>query len=540
METKEYRLTDICDFQGGTQPPKEEWINEPREGYVRMLQIRDFTQGKAKHIEYVKDNSKINKCDEGDILIGRYGASVGKILTGLAGAYNVAIVKTIPNEEILSKRYLYFVLTGTAFQNFIAAIGSRAAQAGFNKDDLSKYKLHLPSLKHQNQIAEVLEKAQNIIPERKKSINLLDEFLRNTFFKMFGDPIQNQKGWDIKTIESLVKKQKYSLKRGPFGGALKKDIFVSRGYLVYEQYHALNNDFTFERYYIDEEKFQELKAFEVFPGDIIISCSGVYLGKLAIVPQNAKRGIINQALLKITLDKKVIDSNYFVFLFSHNSFKNKFYGNSIGSGVPNFPSMDEFKKFQFIYPPLELQNQFSKIVETTEAIKKQYQQSLQKLENLYNSLSQKAFTGELDIISSTYLEATLKIEPKITAEIHVINKINKEIETFHNNLPHSGASNEVDNKLRQLETELKFRGEVIFDEDYLKYKIVKTKFKNGAFTFQQLWQEITKFPFDETPKYDHISTLLFDWLYEDDPFIKQIFNTETKQIELQLNETTKA
>ena len=96
MEFKKYRLTEICDFKGGSQPPKKEWINEPREGYVRMLQIRDFTQGKEEHIAYVKYSKKIRTCNSDDVLIGRYGASVGKILTGLSGAYNVAILKSIP------------------------------------------------------------------------------------------------------------------------------------------------------------------------------------------------------------------------------------------------------------------------------------------------------------------------------------------------------------------------------------------------------------------------------------------------------------
>lgn len=64
---------------------------------------------------------------------------------------------------------------------------------------------------------------------------------------MFGDPVWNEKGWETRTIEQLVKKEKYALKRGPFGGALKKEIFLPSGYLVYEQFHALNNAFSFAR-----------------------------------------------------------------------------------------------------------------------------------------------------------------------------------------------------------------------------------------------------------------------------------------------------
>jgi len=170
----------------------------------------------------------------------------------------------------------------------------------------------------------------------------------------------------ITDIENLVSETKGAIKRGPFGGALKKDIFVSEGYLVYEQYHALNNDFSMARYFIDEKKFEELKGFKVSPGDVIISCSGVNLGKLAIIPKNAKEGIINQALLKITLNSNIMSNLLFTFIFTNKNFKGKFFGNHRGSGVPNFPPMAVFKKFNFICPPIKLQNQFAQHIEKIE------------------------------------------------------------------------------------------------------------------------------------------------------------------------------
>lgn len=295
------------------------------------------------------------------------------------GKANLEYLRYFLNEADLNKH-----ITGTT-------------RGKLTKSALNSIEVPLPPLETQLHIANILTKAESLIAQRKESIRLLDEYLKSVFLEMFGDPVRNEKGWETRTIEELVINEKWAIKRGPFGGALKKEIFVEDGYLVYEQFHALNNDFSFARYYIDESKFQELKAFEVKSGDIIISCSGVYLGKLAIVPEGAKQGIINQALLKISLDNSKMDNKYFVFLFSHSSFKNEFFGSTRGSGIPNFPPMTEFKKFKFIYPPFELQTRFVQIVENTEALKAQYQQSLQELENLYGSLSQKAFKGELNL-----------------------------------------------------------------------------------------------------------------------------------------------
>src|SRR5690606_33167370 len=125
--------------------------------------------------EYVIKKEGMNTCEEDDILIARYGASVGKILTGLKGTYNVALMKTIPDENKLLKKYLYYYLKSTLFQNYIKNVGTRAAQAGFNKNDLKNLKIFLPSLSIQEKIVNVLDKAQLLIDKRKAQIEALDQ-----------------------------------------------------------------------------------------------------------------------------------------------------------------------------------------------------------------------------------------------------------------------------------------------------------------------------------------------------------------------------
>ena len=92
-EFPEAFFTDYLDISGGTQPPKSQFIHEPKDGYIRFLQIRDFASENTP--TYIPDLKKNKICEEKDIVLGRYGASVGKILTGKAGAYNVACAKII-------------------------------------------------------------------------------------------------------------------------------------------------------------------------------------------------------------------------------------------------------------------------------------------------------------------------------------------------------------------------------------------------------------------------------------------------------------
>src|ERR1035437_4201313 len=128
------KLGDICDFEGGSQPPKSQFIYEKKPGYVRFLQIRDF--GNDKNITFIPDSKKNRGCEQNDILIGRYGASVGKILTSKAGAYNVALMKTIPNLEVLDRSWFYNYLISDEFQSRLLNVADRSAQDGFSKDDI--------------------------------------------------------------------------------------------------------------------------------------------------------------------------------------------------------------------------------------------------------------------------------------------------------------------------------------------------------------------------------------------------------------------
>lgn len=159
---------DVCDFQGGTQPPKDVFVYRPQAGYVRLLQIRDFESD--QHATYIPEETKLRLVSSGDVLIGRYGASVGKILRGLSGAINVAIVRTIPSESNLSKNFLYYLLQGSPFQHFVKSLGGRSAQAGFNKGELSRFLIGLPPFAEQQAIAHVLRTVQRAKEATEKVI----------------------------------------------------------------------------------------------------------------------------------------------------------------------------------------------------------------------------------------------------------------------------------------------------------------------------------------------------------------------------------
>lgn len=139
----------FCDIQGGNQPPKGQFSDKPRPGYVRMFQIRDL--GERPEPVYIPMESTNRFCCEGEILIGRYGASVGKVFWARDGAYNVALAKFIFPTDAMAPGFAFWVLKSSFFQSTILG-ASRSAQAGFNKGDLAAIDLPLPPLAEQKRI----------------------------------------------------------------------------------------------------------------------------------------------------------------------------------------------------------------------------------------------------------------------------------------------------------------------------------------------------------------------------------------------------
>jgi len=399
----------IVDGPFGSNLKIKDYINDG----IPVLQGKNITNNKFKWFDmrFISETKafelKRSTVVLGDILIIKIG-SIGYSaeLTDLKG-YPYAIIpanlaKVTPDESKVMKKYLCFWLNSLFVSRYLKRIASKTAQPALSLTKIKELPLPLPPLDTQKKIATVLDSADQLRQKRKQAIEKLDQLLQSVFLDMFGDPVKNPRGWKYYTLPQLASNDKYAIKRGPFGGALKKEIFVKEGYLVYEQYHAINDDYSLKRYFITKQKYKELKMFKVKPRDLIISCSGVTLGRISEIPPNALPGIINQALLKLSLDRNKINNSYFKCLFRHKSTQNKLFGISRGSGIPNFPSMKEIKLINFMTPPIELQNNFSQILNKIEMLRNNI--NISKLDNIFNSLIQRAFKGELKFNDKAFKE----------------------------------------------------------------------------------------------------------------------------------------
>ncbi|HAT4221607.1 TPA: restriction endonuclease subunit S [Clostridium perfringens] len=357
-------LIDVCDFQGGSQPPKDKWITQYKDGYIRMLQIRDFTQ-KRDERDYVEVSNRIKICKKDDVLIARYGASVGKILTGLEGAYNVAIIKSIPS-KLIDKRYLYYYFNSSYFQNFLKNVGSRAAQAGFNKEDLREAKIFVPKIEHQRNIVSILNKSKNLIERRKNQIEQLDLLVKSKFIEMFGNPITNSKGWNIKLLGEVCE-----MKAGK--NIKSADIYEKNNGKLYPCYGG-NGLRGYVRDYSHDGNIPLIGRQGALCGNVKYAKGKFYATEHAVVT-----------------NPKIEMNTYWLYYILEQLDLNRL---STGAAQPGL-TVGKLKEVELPIAPIGMQNDFENFAKQVDKLKFEMEKSLKELEDNFNSLMNKAFKGEL-------------------------------------------------------------------------------------------------------------------------------------------------
>ena len=148
---------DVLEISGGSQPAKRFFSSVPQKGYVRLYQIRDY--GENPIPVYIPIEYAMKQTEEGDILLARYGGSLGKVFHAEKGAYNVAMAKVIfKDKDLINKDYAYFYYLSDLYQGRLKEI-SRTAQAGFNSSDFNEMYFPLPPYEEQQRIVNAINKA---------------------------------------------------------------------------------------------------------------------------------------------------------------------------------------------------------------------------------------------------------------------------------------------------------------------------------------------------------------------------------------------
>lgn len=271
-------------------------------------------------------------------------------------------------------------------------------------------------------------------------------------------------GWVWVSWDVILRAEKASFRRGPFGGSLKKSIFIpSSDYKVYEQYCPINDDPKFARYFITKEKYEEMKSFSVTAGDFLISCSGS-LGRITQIPLDYDPGVINQALLRVRIDKALMGDEYFLRLFRSPYFQKQIIDNTQGAAMVNVKGVDDLKAIPLPLPPLAEQKVIVEMLEQTLSlaiqIEKQIEIDLRRADRLRQSILKQAFSGQLvpqdpnDEPASVLLErirANASVGADRVRSERVIRKVGASVAPLRKPRPQTEPANIASNKFACLD-----------------------------------------------------------------------------------------
>ena len=293
--------------------------------------------------------------------------------------YNVFSVS-----EELDQEYLYYYLKSDFALQRIRAVATGSVRDNLKLEMLKEFPILLPPKNDQKTIANNLDRVKRIIELRKSEIDKMNELIKARFVEMFGD---KEKAWPVVTIADICKDSR----TGPFGSALHHDEFVNEGIFVLGIDNAVENRFSYNRMrYITEDKYQQLKRYTVYPGDVIITIMGT-VGRSAVIPKDMPKAINTKHLACITPDAGVVDSYFLCNAFQiHPDIKQQLRGQTKGAIMDGL-NLTIIKGLKFRLPPLELQKQFLEFYNQVDKSKVAVQKALEKTQLLFDSLMQQYF-----------------------------------------------------------------------------------------------------------------------------------------------------
>lgn len=393
---KKVRLKEICDLQNGYAFKSTDYIEKSNTLNCRMSNIRP---GAVFDIEYSPKylpDEFVKKYEEfilkdGDIVIAMTDLAGDPKILGVPAEVdtkgkNVLLNQRvgkliIKNKDKIYYSYLKYVLSNPANKEYYKKFAGGGLQLNISKKDILNLEIPIYEINKQMEISNKLNKIQEIINIRKKQIEQLDELIKSQFVEMF---LKNE--FPKEKLENNVEEMFI----GPFGSALKNECFVeeNNGYcVVYEQKHAIYKNIEDFRW-VDKDKYESLKRFNVQPKDIIVSCRGT-IGKTFVIPENAPLGIMHPSIMKIRLKKEKYIPEFFEMVLQHYFLEkeNQTNGATIKMGI----KASTLEKEDFIIPDMELQIKYLTFVKQIHKQKFEIQKSLEETQKLQESLMNKYF-----------------------------------------------------------------------------------------------------------------------------------------------------
>lgn len=390
---EQVRLADCCEIISGATPSTSEksyWGGE-----IAWATPKDLSSLNSKYISgtpqtltelgYSSCSAKLMPAQS---VLFSSRAPIGHVaINTIPMCTNQGFKSLVPDPKRVSPDYLYYWLKANKL--YLQSLGNGATFKEVSKAIIAEVMIPLPELHEQRRIAAVLDKADALRAKRHEAIAKLDQLLQSVFLEMFGDPVTNPKGWPVSTLGELAE----------FENGDRSSNYPSKGDIVSEGILFLSTkNITDQRLdlrdtqFITEEKFKSLSRGKIQKGDLVITLRGT-LGACCIFDGVYDFAFIN-AQMMIMRPRLGINSVFLHAVITSAAIQEKIQGSFTGAAVPQLTS-GGIAQLGLYRPPTDLQFRFSEIALMLQAHKRELCMSLSLVDDLFQSLQQKGFSGAL-------------------------------------------------------------------------------------------------------------------------------------------------
>ena len=356
--------------------------------FHKSFEIRSFTE-KEKNKLIARDN---------DLFVVKSSGSKSNILSGKTALYKTNehpeliasnfLLRLTPKEDEVNSKYLWYYLNSQVSKNYIKTIVGTTTYPNLKWNLYGKMPIPLPPLDQQKKIAAILDAADAYRQKTKTLIENYDELAQSLFLDMFGDPVTNPKGWETKTLNDVC----FKITDGTHHSPTPQDSGYP--YVTAKHVKPFSLQFDAKPSYVDEKAHNEIyKRCTPEYGDVLYIKDGATTGIACINTFKEPISMLSSlALLKLNDN---INNQYLCHWLNHGGIKQKLISEFMSGAAIKRYTIKKIKLFKLMVPIIDLQNQFAERVQAIEAQKAQAQASLAQAEDLFNSLLQRAFKGEL-------------------------------------------------------------------------------------------------------------------------------------------------
>lgn len=309
-------------------------------------------------------------------------------------------IVAIKRDKDVSTKFIYYYLSENI--QMLERGFKGAGLKHISKSYIEELEITLPNLETQNKIVAVLDKVKDLVYKRKEVISKYNELLRATFLDMFGDPATNPKKWDQVPLKSLCSKivdcphytPEYLEENSNFYCVRSSDI----------QDNAI--DLTITKTVSEQTYIKRIRRHEPQPNEVIYTREGGRLGNAARVPIN-KKICLGQRMMLFVGNEKLATNEFIWAVLNSDNVKNRI-KNISGIGAAHRINVSQMKSLSVFKPPIDLQKKFGIVVNKIDRVKLLHIKGLSWQETLLSSVSQLAFSNQLDFNIAVDLEVILE------------------------------------------------------------------------------------------------------------------------------------